>query len=238
MPDVTAAARRRDNPLMRLVTGAVILTIGVILWLDHAGRVNARDYLRWASAIMIAYGLAHIAERRWVAAALMTFFGVMFLPPVRAMVELDIRAILGLWPLFISVAGVSLIAQALRPVPKDARQDGASFRALAVMGGNNRTMNAEEFSRGDVVAVMGGVEIDIRSSPPGAIAVIDVLTFWGGVDIRVPRGWVVENQVFALLAALEDKTTAPPAANAPRLIVRGTAIMAGIEVRNHKEETV
>ena len=85
------------------------------------------------------------------------------------------------------------------------------------------------------MAVMGGCEIDLDSvRSASGDATIDVLAFWGGIDIRVPRGWTVVNRVAPILGGFEDKTGgAGP--DGPRLVVRGAAIMGGVEVKNQKE---
>src|SRR5262249_32954025 len=75
-----------------------------------------------------------------------------------------------------------------------------------------------------------GCELDFSSATIDGEAALDVLAFWGGIGIKVPRGWQVVWRVTALLGGYEDKTTAAPA-GAPRLIIRGTAIMGGIDVR-------
>jgi hypothetical protein len=51
------------------------------------------------------------------------------------------------------------------------------------------------------------------------------------VEIVVPSGWRVEGKVAAILGGYEDATTPAPD-TAPRVIVRGSAIMGGVEVRN------
>ncbi|MCU1246581.1 MAG: hypothetical protein JWN02_2491, partial [Acidobacteria bacterium] len=54
-----------DNPWSRLVWGLSILALGVITWLDHLGRLNASDYLRWWPLALIALGLAHFPRGQW-----------------------------------------------------------------------------------------------------------------------------------------------------------------------------
>ena len=68
---------------------------------------------------------------------------------------------------------------------------------------------------------------------------IDVFAFWGGIDIQVPEDWAVTIRGIPLLGGFEDKThqsptTAGVAAGAPRqeLIIKGFAIMGGIDVKN------
>lgn len=226
-------AARREKPWSRLVTGAIVLTIGVIFWLDQSGQVDAWELMRWWPLVLIASGLASLAEKQWVGAIILILLGLAFLPSTPFLPEFHIGQVLASWPLLISAAGVTLIGQALRPVPKDVARERA-FRSIAVMAGNERHIATERFTGGEAIAVMGGCEIDLTESTLADGAVIDVLAFWGGIDIRVPRGWQIEDRVLPLLGALTDNTAGAPE-GAPRLTLRGSVIMGAVEVKNPKE---
>lgn len=233
-----ARGRTRNNPWGTLVTGAALLAAGVIFWLDRMGRFDARDALQWWPLVLIGWGVASLPERRYVGAAVMVVLGVLFLPAIPGLPHLHLVHLLALWPLLIAVAGVTLVVQALRPTAKDAPREKA-FHAVAVMAGNNRRIAADRFAGGEAVAVMGGCDIDLTASTPLSSAegeaVIDVLAFWGGIDITVPRGWEIENRVLPVLGAVSDMTSGGGAPNAPRLVLRGSVIMGAVEVRNPKE---
>ncbi len=219
---------QRNDPWRQLIGGAAVLAVGVILWLDHLHTIRASDYLRWWSVPLIALGVVHLFERRWLGGALMMFLGVVFLPNVS---HVYVSQILALTPLLISAGGVALVTQALRPAIKGA----APFHAVAVMGGNNRTVSGAEIVAGDAVAVMGGCDITV--SPETREAVIDVLAFWGGIEIKVPRGWNVEVHLTPILGAFVNSTEMAGAGAGPRLLVRGTVIMGAVEVKHPREET-
>jgi len=225
---------RREDPVARLITGAAVLAAGVIFWLDQMGRIDAGDYFRWWPLILIGYGVASLVSRRAVAGIIPIVFGLLFLPPLPFLPHMRISHILAAWPLLISAAGVTLVIQALRPAAKDRSSEG-TFRAVAVMAGNGRKVGAGALNGGDVIAVMGGCEIDLTAASLAGEATIDVLAFWGGIEIVVPRGWHVENRVAPILGAFTDRTAEPIVTTAPALIVRGSAIMGGIEVRNPRE---
>jgi len=229
-----ADRKKRENPWTRLVWGLSILSVGVISWLDHLGQLNAADYLRWWPVVLIALGLAHLPRGQWFGALVGVLLGVLFLPSVPYLPYLRLSRILALWPLLISAGGVSLLMQAARPVPKDLRR-GDAFHAFAMMGGTSRTVATTGLLGGDAVAVMGGCEINLSSAQIASEAFIDTLAFWGGIEIHVPRGWQIENRVALILGGLTDKTDHDVPPDAPRLIIRGTAIMGGIEVRHPKE---
>ncbi|HSP15290.1 MAG TPA: hypothetical protein VLV78_11110 [Thermoanaerobaculia bacterium] len=219
---------KRNDPWRQLIGGTAVLALGVILWLDHLHKIRAWDYLQWWSLPLIAFGIVHLAERRWLGGAVMIFIGLTFLPNTP---HLYVRQLLALTPLLITVGGVTLVMQALRPPVKDA----ALFHAVAVMGGSGRTIGGSGIVAGDATAVMGGCEITI--APETRQAVVDVLAFWGGIEIRVPRGWIVEEHVTSILGAFVNSTTIAEPTGAPRLLIRGSVIMGAVEVKHPREET-
>ena len=223
-----------ENPWTRLVVGLAILAVGVVAWLDRLGRIEANDFLAWWALILIGLGLANLPQRRWVAAGVWLALGFIFLPPVPFLPHFRLAELLGLWPLMISAGGVALIRQALQPVAKDLPGSSA-FHAFAWMGGNVRKIGAEDFLGGDAVVVMGGCEIDLTNAHITREAVIDLLAFWGGIEIRVPRNWIIENHLNPLLGGVVVSAKNPKDGDGPRLVVRGSAIMGGIEIRNAKE---
>jgi hypothetical protein len=225
----------QKTPWQRLVLGLVILTAGVLFWLDNIGRIDAGDYLMWWPVALVAMGIAHLLEGRWFGALIWLAIGAYFLLPLLGIPRVHLRYVIGVWPLLISVAGGVLVMQALR------RGRGSSgFNAVAVMGGNNHKISSQSFTGGEAIAVMGGCEIDLtRAKIAGDEAVIDVLAFWGGVELRVPRSWQVVSRVLPILGGLQQKPTGvTTTAGGPRLVVRGAAIMGGVEVRSIEEPAV
>ena len=206
---------------------------GIIGWLDHTGQLEASDYVRWWPLIVIALGLAYLPRKQWVTTVVLVAIGILFLPALPFVPHVHLSMILAVWPLMISVGGVALMQQASRPAAKGARRDN-SFHSVAVMGGVGRGVASSDFAGGDVIAVMGGCDINLADAKITSEAVIDVLAFWGGMEIKVPRGWRIENRVLAILGGVVDRTdgNAPP--GAPTLIIRGSAIMGGVEIRHPK----
>ena len=105
--------------------------------------------------------------------------------------------------------------------------------ATAILGGVNRRNNSPDFRGGDVTAIMGGCQIDLRTAniTPPHEPVLEVFAMWGGIQIKVPPDWTVVCRVDPILGGFEDKTTAPKD-ESKRFVIRGTAVMGGIEVKN------
>jgi hypothetical protein len=225
------AVRREARPrgYEPLILGLALLSFGVIEWLDHLGRIDASDYTRWWPLVLVAIGIAHAVRGQWRGALIWTVLGFWFLLP-----EFHLGVLLGLWPLLIAAGGVTLILQALRPMRKDVATSGA-FRAFAWMGGSARKVASNDFAGGDAIVVMGGCEVNLAKSTLTRDAVIDVLAFWGGIEIHVPNDWIIESHVTPILGGFSNRATNPTEGEGPRLILRGSAIMGGIEIRNPKE---
>jgi len=84
----------------------------------------------------------------------------------------------------------------------------------------------------EVSAVMGGCDLDLREAVPAIDPIaIQVFAMWGGIDIRIPPGWVVEIEAWPILGGVVDNTQAP-ALPAHRVILRGMAFMGGVEIKN------
>ncbi len=223
---------QRSMPQMTL--GLVIVSLGVVLTLDTLGMADARDYIRYWPAGLIAIGLAKLWQGRHSNSGVM---GGVVLTGVGAWLLLNefhiVRAnFWELWPIFLVLFGASLVWRSVsgrRPAPSD---NNSVVSAVAVLSGVNRGNNSATFRGGDLTAIMGGCEIDLRQAQINGEAVIDVFAMWGGIEIKVPEDWTVISRVTPLLGGFEDKTRPPQGAGTHRLIVRGFILMAGVEVKN------
>jgi hypothetical protein len=223
-PLIAGVPLSSEAPWQRLVFGLVVLATGVLFWLDHIGRIDAHRYFVWWPLALIAMGVAHVLERRWFGAAIWILIGAYVLLPRLGIETVRFWRLIGVWPLLISVGGIVLVMQALRGTH--------GMRAVAIMGANVRKIGSR-FTGGEAVAVMGGCEIDISAAQIENDAVLDVLAFWGGISVRVPRGCNVIQQVTPILGGYENRSEGAP--DGPRLIIRGSAIMGGVEVGNRRE---
>jgi predicted membrane protein len=103
---------------------------------------------------------------------------------------------------------------------------------MAVLGAVARGNNSSAFRGGELTAVMGGCELDLRQAAINGEAVIEVFGLWGGIEIRVPEDWTVVSRVVPVLGGVDDKTRPPQGASRHRLVLRGFIVMAGVEVKN------
>lgn len=222
----------------RLVFGALVLLFGSLLLLDRLGVLDADDYLQYWPAGLIAVGLVKLMQPGGRGSGfLFAGLGTWLLLANLGYVDFDIRIV---WPVILVLIGLRLVmGEAFRRSRRPGGPGSSSDEvdAVAVLGGIRRTSNSARFLGGSATALLGSCEIDLRPATiaPGQEAVLDTFAFWGGIEILVPETWDVVVQGMPILGAFEDQTRPPLGTNPPRLVIKGTVVMGGVEVRNWRK---
>jgi hypothetical protein len=111
---------------------------------------------------------------------------------------------------------------------------------FAVWSSVRRASVASPFRGGDITAIMGGGQLDLRLAtiPPGEEAILDIVAVMGGVEILVPSTWEVSTPIFPFMGGVEDKRFPPlqdPNAvrkESGRLVLRGLVMMGGVHIKS------
>jgi hypothetical protein len=147
------------------------------------------------------------------------------------------------WPLVLVGIGSMLVLQTLRR--RTSEGSGAAsdnmLNVFAALSGVKRVISATRFRGGEVTALMGGAQLDLRQAtiPPGEEAALDFFLVMGGCEIFVPPSWTVTTPLVPIMGGIDDKRLAPlPGGDsitgqaAPRLVLRGLIVMGGIEIKS------
>jgi hypothetical protein len=222
----------------RLLFGTWLAAMGVVFTLDNVGLIDGRDWLRWWPVVLLALGAGFLitasSAAELTAGILWMLVGGAFL-----LDRLDVLPVnvFDLWPLALVVFGGMLVVRALRPRVALSGDESSTIHAFAMMSGVTRKTATVAFEGGSLTAIMGGVEVDLRNARMvKQQAVLDCFAFWGGIDVKVPPGWVVQGRVWPLMGGFEDKTTPPlPEDVEGELVITGWAIMGGVAVKTVRE---
>jgi len=106
---------------------------------------------------------------------------------------------------------------------------------VAIMGGEQRKGRWRPSKRTNAIAVMGGVDIDLREAELADGAEILAIPVMGAVTVTVPEGVSVEMSGFALMggnSGPDDKVL--PLPNSPVVRVRAFSLMGGVVVERKK----
>jgi predicted membrane protein len=218
----------------QLVMGLLIVVVGMLFTLENVGVIDAHEYLRYWPVGLIAVGMLKL----WQGSGSAVFGGFIF---VLAGVWLLLQAmgivtvsLWNLWPMLLVFAGASMVWRGMYggTVERATADAYSTVSAMAVLAGVNRGNTSKTFRGGDLTAVFGGCQIDLRQAAIEGEAVIDVFAMWGGIEIKVPENWNVSGRVTPILGGYEDKTRNVPDGTNQRLLVRGLVIMGGVEIKN------
>ena len=236
-----------DSPSFRvtpqLAVGFFIILIGILFTLDNLDVLEAGDYFRhlW-SAGFIAVGLTMLVQSkspsRSAAGIVFSLVGILWLLSNLRVIRFSIW---DYWPLILVAIGASMVWQAfarksnitLAGKPEPAGDPDSIISAIAVLGGVVRKCNCKDFQGGELTAIMGGCEIDLREADiQSEEAVINTFAWWGGIEIKVPEDWTVISKGFPLMGGFVDTTRPHREGPKKRLVIQGFAIMGGVEIKN------
>lgn len=221
----------------QFIFGLGIIAIGVLFTLDNLDVIYARDYLRYWPAILVLVGAVQLAQPQGMPGRLM---GGILLAAGSLMLldrfDLIDFSIWDLWPIFIIVLGISLLrgARGRSTHWRSEEPDSDSVvRGMAILGGFSRKNSSKEFLGGELTAIMGGCELDLRNaSMKESDATIEIFTLWGGVVIRIPEDWTAVVKVSPIMGGVEDTSLPPKGGPIKRLHITGFIIMGGAELKN------
>lgn len=235
-----------SSPAWRIALGALVIGYGAVLLLENLGVPHLylieRAYVPFAAFVLgIVYMLtACSAHGRTIGTIVVIAAGAWTYASL-----VDIRVDFGFWwPIALMALGVVFLLRAREPV--DAARGAAGRRAtiigawpsgsreasaVAVWSGVRRRIASAAFSRADFVAVMGGIEADLRpAATAGGTAVIEVFVLMGGIEITVPPDWAVVNRAVVVMGGVTDRSTGTQGA-AHTLEIHGVVLMGGVEIK-------
>ena len=103
-----------------------------------------------------------------------------------------------------------------------------------MFGGVKKVILSKNFQGGDITCFMGGCEIDLTKADFQTKAVIDITQVFGGTKIIIPSHWQISSEMTAIFGAIEDKRQQPLSAAVDKiLVIQGTSIFGGIEIKNY-----
>lgn len=219
----------------KLIVGTFLAVLGLVLTADNFGYLNAGALLRWWPVVLIAVGFAKLGQPGSRSLALLLLVGGSWI----LLYNLGIIrfTIFDLWPLALIAIGVGMVMRAGNE--PDSRAGEGRVSAAAVLSERKLAPRAGVYRGSRLAAVLGSCELDLteaefdREEP----AVVEAIAFWGGIVITVPDGCEVIGELTPIMGGFEVKTSS---VTEPRrqLVVRGLALMAGVEVKSAPDRRV
>jgi hypothetical protein len=214
----------------RVFFGSLVLAVGVLLLLDNADVLDAGEIIsNWWPAVLIVAGLLALLAnpRHWQVPLIVIVVGAALLLRTLGVVDsLDL-----VLPAVLILIGVFVIFGRARPGREST--DSNRISSFNIFSGTEIASHSAEFMGGNVGAILGGAEVDLRDAKPAPGATLDVFVVFGGVEVSVPEGWHVVTQGFPIFGGFENVTAKERVGpDAPTLAVHATILFGGVEIKH------
>ncbi|MHA4870867.1 LiaI-LiaF-like domain-containing protein [Duganella sp. PWIR1] len=235
--------RRERNPATQMIIGLFVIGLGMLFLLDNLGWMDLDLRIHLIPTVLIGAGILKVMQTRTqsgiVIGGVMIAAGSLIMLKEMGFIDIGWRT---LWPLLMIAAGVAVVVksttnrkvleqQVLDPLAKSDPESAVNY--TAIMGGFKHRITTQDFRGGEITAIMGGCDLDLRQSSIVGDAVLNVFVMCGGITLKVPIDWTVVFDGTPIMGAFDEKTVPPTGpGSGKRLIVRGYVIMGGMEVRN------
>ncbi|MBT8215055.1 MAG: cell wall-active antibiotics response protein [Acidimicrobiia bacterium] len=135
---------------------------------------------------------------------------------------------------FINVAFVLIARLVIRPrIPSFGGPEDDSVRLAAITDGIEFVSHAGALRDMEAIAIMGGIQVDLRNATLADGATLRITAAMGGVQVYVPEKWKVRVTSHVVAGGVDaDVTPAehlPP--ENPTLMVDVRAYMGGVEIK-------
>jgi hypothetical protein len=250
------AHRCQDNQPRRggLVLGSLLVLLGALGLLRQNGMLPELETWQFWPLIPIWIGLSKLAFRRgrhrWggiLPLSVGLAFGAHYLgyfPWHGAQIWPAVLVLVGIQILLRSLFGGSRRERGGRAEHSEfprhvtsprhiTSQSGPRLAAEIMFSGAREQFEGRDFEGGSIRCMCAGYELDLRGAHMlGNEAILDIDLQLSGVEMRVPRGWMVEVEVKPVMGEIENQTTWVDTGETKRLIVRGRLFMCGVEIKN------
>lgn len=228
--------QRRKSSKSRLFWGTLLLILGIGFLLQSLDIVPFGEAIgTYWPVVLIVIGLFQLLNSRgdFVGPTLVLTVGTLLLLSNMDLLPYGFWSTF--WPILLIVIGLSLLLRRRVRSSSIPVHDSSVVDMNVVFGSAEEVSTSKEFAGGNISAVFGAVELDLRDAEiTSSQATMDVSVVFGGAEIRVPPNWSIITKGTPIMGSIENKTVLhnDQTAVAPKLLLNVTAIFGGIEIRN------
>jgi|GEM_PF-5971227 len=213
----------------RIIWGGFFILLGLSFLGDNILPFNLRGVIwTWWPAIIALFGVwILIAYPRNFVVGLIFLAGGAFL----LLNKLGVTniSIWNLWPLFLVGVGLNMILN--RKEQPAGSKDIETITEVAVFGGAKKNIVSKNFKSANLTAICGGLELDLSKVELTQDAKIDITAVMGGVQLKVPAGVEVINNILPIMGGIEDKHETAKEGSKHKIILTGFAFWGGVEIK-------
>lgn len=189
--------------MKKTILGLIVILIGVILLGNSFNVWDINLFFKgwWTLFIIIPSCIGLLDKDNCVNSLLSLLVGVLLLLACQDIITWSMIGKIFL-PVFIIVVGL-LIIFAGSKTNRSSKENRREY--VAIFGGVEETISEvnTDFS---ITSIFGDVELDLRDAKIKEDIVIDCVSIFGGIDLKLPRGVNVVSSGVPIFGGLENKT--------------------------------
>lgn len=216
----------------RIWLGGIFLFVGIGILLHQ---LEIWDFIQivkvWWPLIFVISGITHLFQRDRSSplfGILLIIIGCLFI--LNHWIDQNILTFI--WPFILISIGLLIIFS--RTKFRKVLDSNHSLKSFSLFSGADLRSQSTQFQGGEVMAIFGGAEIDLRDViVDEAGAVIEIVSVFGGVNINVPDHIYVEITGLPIFGGWENKTRRLASSETDqRIKINCLTIFGGVEVSN------
>ncbi len=211
-----------------------IIVIGAIFLLQSLNIMHLGHFIGdWWPLILVVAGFLKLQNDDRRNGAILFIAGLVLLSATLDFINWG--SIFKLWPLAILYVGVSMLLKSKgKPglsFSNISSSDNEFVQASAIFGGVENIVHSDKFKGANVMALFGGVDLDLRNAKAiDAGCVLNVTALFGGAEITVPENWNVIITGTPIFGSIEDKTKGS-SEESVNVTLNCTVAFGGLEIK-------
>lgn len=231
--------------------GIMLILLGLAFLLDQFNLISFGNIfsLYWPM-ILIVVGLVGLFDKRSskFGNSVLIVLGLMF--QINALDIISVNIFSLIFPVILILVGINVLFSKRKSLFHNKRNElmyqsstsesefnknvdlDNEINVSAFMSAVETHNRSQQFRGGRAMAIMGGVELDLRGvSPHENVVELELTSIMGSIEVIVSENWRVEVSGTPLLGSMENKSRYTTDPNAPILIIKGFVLMGSIEVK-------
>lgn len=219
--------------LNRVIWGIVLAAVGVLFALNALEITKIDIFFDgwWTLFILIPCFVGLFTEREKTGNIIGILVGVFLLLCSRDILDFSMVWKL-LLPAIIFIIGIKMVFGAFfdkKPETMPAIPENGPVIASAIFGGRDLNYDGQVFEGGNVTAIFGGVDCNLKKAVIEKDCCIQATAIFGGIDILVPANVNVVVNSVSIFGGFSNETSAQP--DVPTIYIKGFSMFGGVDIK-------
>ena len=212
------------------IWGVILIFLGLLFIASSIFKFNIFFDGWWTLFIIVPSLIAIFTTKDKFSSALVLLIGILLFVSCRGFMDIGSVVIISIG-LAIIATGVNLVAtERNKRKNKGQKTKNENNKTQAGILGMSEVKITNEYTGGNLTAVLGGVTLDLREAKIKKDIIINVTAIMGGIDIKVKDDVNVVLNTVNILGASESKLK-PKKGSKVTIYIEGMCFLGGAEIK-------